>query len=222
MAAISPTAGDLLGVGINDVVQLERGSGVEFKRVTVEELLRGVPSVVPTVPVWDDLRFPAQAINPVGTLSPPDRDAVETSLPGTFLFSGSGDEMISGIAQMPHNWSRGTSIRPHIHWSKPTGSSSAVTWELRVRQLGNPGDVAGAWSDAINATLVAGDQTQSDNHLISTFGDIAMTDYIESACFAWRIYRRGSSDADNNDVRMIEFDVHYIINQLGTITEIPE
>jgi hypothetical protein len=220
VAAIDPSAGSILGVASTDVVTLERGNGVEMKRVTVEDLLRGT-GIAACVPVWDDLRFPAQAINPVGALAPPAVDEVETGFPGVFLFSGSQDNMISGIAQMPHAWSKGTAIRPHVHWSKVTGSSSAVTWELFVRQIGNPGDVAGAWSEAIAGTLVAGDQTASDNHLLTSFGEVAMTDYIESCCLAWRLYRRGSADADNNAVRLYEFDIHYQIDQLGTITEIP-
>ena len=129
---------------------------------------------------WDDLRFPAQAINPVGALAPPAVDETETGFPGCFLFSGSADQMISGVAQMPHAWKRGSTIRPHIHWSKPTGSSAAVTWELLIRHVGNPGDVAGAWSSAYTGVLVAGDQTVSNNHLLSTFGNVDMSDFIES------------------------------------------
>ena len=220
MASIDLTGGSLFGVAATDVVTLERGNGVEMKRVTVEELLRGT-GIAACVPVWDDLRFPAQAVNPVGALAPPAVDEVETAFPGTFLFSGSQDQMISGIAQLPHAWAKGTAIRPHIHWSKPTGSASAVTWQLYVRQIGNPGDVAGAWSNAIAGTIVAGDQETSDNHILSAFGDVAMTDYIESCCLAWRLYRRGTTDADNNAVRLFEFDIHYQIDQLGTITEIP-
>lgn len=219
MAAIDPTAGSIVGVAASDLLDLERGDGTALKRVTVEELLRGT-GIAACVPVWDDLRFPAQAINPVGALSPPAVDEVETGFPGTFLFSGSQDQMISGIAQLPHAWAKGTAIRPHIHWSKPTGSSSAVTWELFIRQIGNPGDVAGAWSDAIAGTIVAGDQTVNDNHILSAFGDVAMTDYIESCCLAWRLYRRGA-DAETNAVRLIEFDIHYQIDQLGTVSEIP-
>lgn len=219
MAAIDPQAGSILGVASTDVLELYRGNGQEIKRVTVEEFLRGT-GVCATVPVWDDLRFPAQSINPVGALAPPAVDETETGFPGCFLFSGSQDQMISGFGQLPHSWSRGSSIRPHIHWSKPTGSSAAVTWELFIRQIGNPGDVAGAWSNAISGTLVAGDMTVSDCHLLTSFGEVAMTDYIESAMFAWRLYRRGA-DAETNAVRLYELDVHILINQLGTINEIP-
>lgn len=96
-----------------------------------------------------------------------------------------------------------------------------VTVEELLRVIGNPGDVSGAWSDAIVAVDVAGDPTVSDNHVLSTFGDVTLTDCYESAMFAWRVYRRGSTDAESNAVRLFEFDVHYRISQMGTYPEIP-
>ena len=220
MAAITPGDGSITGVAATDVVEIEYGSGAQMKHVTVEELLRGT-GIAACVPVWDDLRFPAQSINPPGVLVGPTIEETETGFPGTLIFSGSADNIICGIAQLPHSWERGTAIRPHIHWSKPTGSSSAVTWEMFLRIVGNPGDVAGSWSSALPGTLVAGDQTTSDAQLLTSFGDFAMTDLKESAIIAWRVYRRGNTDADNNAVRLYELDFHFQINQLGTITEIP-
>lgn len=210
MAAINPTDGEILGVAASDVLELYRGNKQEVKRVTVEELLRGT-GIAACAPAWDDLRFPAQSINPPGTLTGPTIDDGETAFPGTLLFSGSADNIICGVGQLPHSWDR-SALRPHIHWSKPTGSAAAVSWELRVRVIGNPGDVSGAWSDAIVAVDVAGDQSVSDNHVLSTFGDVTLTDCYESAMFAWRVYRRGGSDAETNAVRLFEFDVHYRIS----------
>lgn len=171
---------------------------------------------------WDDLRMPVQSINPVGGINAPAQDQVESSFPGTLLFSGSRDDMVAGVFQMPHRWRRGTAIKPHIHWSKPVGSANAVTWELFLRDCKNPGEAAGAWSTAYTGTIVAGDQTVNDNHIISTFGEVAMTDREESAIMAWRIYRRGSTDAESGTARLLEFDVHFQSDKnLGTTSEIP-
>ncbi len=171
---------------------------------------------------WDDLRFPAQSINPIGTIDAPTQDQTETGFPGTLLFSGSRDDMIGGIAQMPHRWKRASLIRPHIHWSKTTGSANAVVWNLYLRVIGNPGDVAGAWSTAYTATIVAGDQTVTNNHILSTFGDVTMANLEESAVLAWRLYRRGSTDAEANTARLYELDFHIQSDKFyGTETEIP-
>ena len=61
--------------------------------------------------VWDDLRFPANAINPPGAAA----DPIRNTSTGMLEFSGSADNVIAGIAQMPHAWRAGTSIRPHLH-----------------------------------------------------------------------------------------------------------
>ena len=47
---------------------------------------------------WDDLRFPAQGINPIGAAGDPDRD----STTGLFLFDSGLTETLAGVSQMPH------------------------------------------------------------------------------------------------------------------------
>jgi len=220
MAAVTPAGGSIIGVAATDVVDLDFGNNAAMKRVTVEELLRGT-GIAACVPVWDDLRFPAQSINPPGTLDGPTVDATETGFPGTLVFVGNADRILCGVGQLPHSYQKGTPLRPHIHWSKLTGSANAVTWELFIRILGFAGDAPGAWSSALPVVTTIGDPTVTDQLLISTFGEVTMTDQRESSMFGWRLYRRGSTDADNASVRLFEFDVHFQIDKLGTIPEIP-
>jgi hypothetical protein len=170
---------------------------------------------------WDDLRFAANGIDPLGAATDATRVVSLTGYTGGLSFAGNAENIIAVIAQMPHAWKRASAIRPHIHWTKPTGSANAVTWELFYRIVGNPGDVAGAWSSAQAGTLVAGDQTVSDGHLLTSFPEIDMTNYIESAILYIRIHRQGGTDADNNAVILHEFDIHYQTDKAGTNAEIP-
>jgi hypothetical protein len=174
---------------------------------------------------WDDLRFPVQSINLSGATAPPSTETDTAKVPGSLLFSGTLDNSVTIIAQMPHRWKRGTVIRPHIHWCKPTGSSNTVVWQLTYRIIGNPDEAPGAWSSPITGTLVAGTQTTSDNNLLTSFGDIAMTDKEESAIVAFvltRAAQSSGSDNDTNAVRLYEFDIHYQSDKpLGTTDEIP-
>jgi hypothetical protein len=172
--------------------------------------------------LWDDLRFPSQGINPAGSAAPPAVDDVLTSFPGTLLFSGTLENVIAGVAQMPHAWAPGTTIKPHIHWSKPVGSANAVDWVFYYRKLGFAGDAAEAWVGPIAGTLAVGDPTVTDEHLITSFGDVAMTGYRESTCFNWQIRRLGNTDADSGTARLYEFDVHYQVSKHGTVSDIPE
>ena len=170
---------------------------------------------------WDDLRFPAQSINPAGAINAATIIDVETTFPGCLSFSGSADNMVAGVAQMPHAWNRGTAVRPHIHWIKPTGSSAAVTWQLYYRRA-DVGQTFEGWQGPLTGTTVAGDPGISNQQLITTFGALDMTGYEESVILAWRLYRRGSTDAENNAVTLLEFDIHYRTDKAGTVNEIPD
>jgi len=170
---------------------------------------------------WDDLRFPANGINPVGAIADPVLDATETGFPGTLLFSGSTDNMSAITAQMSHTWKVGTAISPHIHWSKPVGSASETVWQLYYRKMGNVGDVAESWVGPITGTLTANGVAVSDKHCITSFGSIDMTGGRESTMICFRLYRRGASDADNGTARLYEFDVHYQKNKQGTFLPFP-
>lgn len=170
---------------------------------------------------WDDLRFPAQGINPAGAADAPTVDTALTGYPGTLLFSGSQDNIIAGIAQMPHAWKAGTAVKPHIHWSKPVGSASAADWVLYYRILGSPGDAHGALVGPVAGTLVAGTATVANSMLLTAFGSIDLTGQKESTCLAWQIRRLGNTDADSGTARLFEFDLHYQTDKSGTVNEFP-
>jgi hypothetical protein len=179
---------------------------------------------------WDDLRMPAQAINPVGGASDPAVDNTEsTGVPGTLLFSGTADNMVGIVFQMPHAWvanvpladgSTSGVVRPHIHWAKTTATTGAVSWEMYYRVLGNPGDTMTAWSSAIAGTEAV-TSTGDGVHGLTSFGDVTLDGYKSSCLVAVRLYRRGSADAYPSQARLFEFDVHYRVARLGTKTEIP-
>lgn len=212
MAAVKPGTERIDGVAATDALQLDAGDGRPVKTATVGEVI-GFG--------WDDLRFPAQGINPIGAASDPAVDTTLADFPGTMLFAGNAENIVAGIAQMPHAWQPGTTIKPHIHWSKPTGSASAVAWEFYYRHLGSPGDAPGDWVGPVSGTIAAGDQSVSNQHVLSSFGDVDMTGKRESTCIAWQIRRQGGTDDDNGTARLIEFDIHYFAVKCGTPSPFP-
>lgn len=171
---------------------------------------------------WDDLRFPVQGVNPAGTAAPPTIDETLTDFPGTLLFAGNQENIIAGVAQMPHAWRAQSDIKPHIHWSKPVGSAAAVGWEFYYRHIGFPGDATEDWVGPVAGTLVAGDPTVSDAHCITSFGAVEMTGRRESSVICWQVRRQGATDADNGQARLFEFDIHYQVDKAGSVSEIPE
>lgn len=170
---------------------------------------------------WDDMRFPMNAVNPVGVVGEATRIVDLSGYTGALSFAGNAENVCTGIGQMPHAWKRESAIRPHIHWTLPTGSANAVDWRLYIRVIGNPGDTAGAWSSALTPTATIGDQTVSDEHLLTYWDPIVMTGLIESAVIYWRLHRLGNTDANNDAAICHELDFHYQTDKAGTDSEIP-
>lgn len=171
-------------------------------------------------PRWDDLRFPAQGINPAGQTDAPSVDT--TTFPGTLLFSGSTVNLIAGVAQMPHAWERATSIHPHVHWAKTTSAAGGVVWEM-CYSIADIGGIFGAYSAWVAATDVVLDSNTANKQALASWPAITMTGYKESTMVAWQIRRNVAATADNYaaNARFFEMDFHYRVGKLGTTTEIP-
>jgi len=169
---------------------------------------------------WEDLRFPVQAINPPGQASDPD---VETTT-GMLLFAAASTELVFGVAQMPHAWKEGTTIIPHVHWSKTTSAGGNVLWQLDYEVVAN-GAVAtlayGEQLQSVAAVTGTPDGDTANEVLISSFGDLAMTGKTVSCLIIWKLSRIGGDGTDTYgaDARLFELDFHYEIDSFGSNEE---
>lgn len=169
---------------------------------------------------WEDLRFPAQGLNPPGAPA----DATPDPNTGALSFAGNADNVIVGIAQMPHRWNAGTGIRPHIHLRFPTSASGKNTrWKLEYDIANVNGDFtnnSGTFTDG--GTITVENPANVKKHVIASFNEINMTGFTDSCIILWKISRLASSDAADNDTNaahMLEFDIHYRANNHGTFSE---
>jgi hypothetical protein len=196
------------------------GPGVKFVRVAVAGVASDFKRISTQVH-WEDLRFPAQGINPPGAVSDPD---VELTT-GMLLFAPNATEVVMGVAQMPHAWKEGSVIVPHVHWQKTTSAPGDVLWRFNYDTIVNPGEVSPlTYLTEIDAlTPVAGtpDDNTAGRNLISSFGEVEMTDKRISTCILWRLARIGGNAADTYgaDARLVEFDIHYQTDQDGSELE---
>jgi len=173
---------------------------------------------------WDDLKFPATAINPPGQATDPDVEA-DT---GLLLFAAAGTELIFTLAQMPHAWSEGSDISPHVHWTKTTSAAGDVAWKLRyqILPIGQVGSGTGVDGGTVTSPVSGTpDNDTAWEHLITSFDGIQMSDassvYGLSTCILFELTRVGGDAADTYgaDARLLEFDVHYQIDSLGSESE---
>lgn len=168
---------------------------------------------------WEDLRFPATGFNPAGSTAPP--GVLTTN--GLLSFSGTVDNIIGGVAQMPHAWKEGTPISPHIHLVFPTGATANTRWQLEY----NIGNVDGDFTtDSVTYTtlpvITVANPNNVARHVLADFDDIPMAGHTISACVLWRLTRLAASDGaddDTNACTFIEFDLHYERDSPGSSLE---
>ena len=169
---------------------------------------------------WDDLKFPASAINPPGTVGVPGRDTGD----GCFLFDNVQTEILFCQAQMPHGWDEGTAVHPHVHWAKTTSAAGNVAWLLEYAIADVGGIFPAAFTSlGIKTTTVAGtpDTNEARKHLITALGPIDMTGYKLSCMIKFKLSRIGGDAGDTYaaDAKMFEFDVHYLKDATGSTEE---
>lgn len=172
-------------------------------------------------PRWDDLRFPAQGINPAGSPAPA---GVDTAT-GALSFAGNKDNVIGGVAQMPHAWAPGTTVRPHIHLRFPTSAVADTRWSFGYDRANVGEDFSNASGTyTALATITVANPQNVNRHVIAGFGDLSMAGFRESAIILWKISRLAQSDAadnDTNDCLLAEFDIHFQVQKTGTVAEYP-
>ncbi len=169
---------------------------------------------------WDDLRFSAGNITPIGASGNPGISNADDEYLGTLLFDAAATEKIHVIAQMPHSWKEGSDIEPHIHWMKTVTGSGNVYWQYEVA-IANPGaafsavDTQGAYTE----TTTTGSSSEEDTfHFLTPLPTISMSGKKISCILLIRIARVGGNGNDNyaNDARLLEFDIHYQVDSFGS------
>jgi hypothetical protein len=160
---------------------------------------------------WEDLRFPAQAINPPGAASDPTVDTDDACL----VFSKSAQNIIAGVAQLPHSWKLGTPIEVHIHWQIPTDANGNVVWRFEYACA----DLLGTFPASYTSTdvTVAVDEYGVRQHIISELVWLTPGTNI-SAMIKWKLSRMGAATGDTYDdtVKLLELDFHYQIDSVGS------
>jgi len=164
--------------------------------------------------VWDDLRFPATAVNPPGAVSDPDFDATNIG----WLFDDGTTETLMMIGQMPHARKPDSDIELHLHWEPTNTNTDTVYWQILYKWT-NIGSVEQAgWDTLIVKAAGAG---TAYHHTLSDFGTIDGTGMNLSSIISMKLSRVGghSSDGYNADALLKEFDIHYEIDRLGSRNE---
>lgn len=182
------------------------------------------------VPMYNDLRTPFLS-STAGGSNPPSasrfaRNAAGTSQ-GVFcnLFPSDNTERESYITlQLPHEYSEGTILYPHMHYSLVnTGTlyTGQTKWglEYTYAPLGGTFQSTTTIIDATSSTLNS--TNDSYKHLILQFPSITLTDLNISSMLVCRIFRYAANNGDTygGGIFALEFDMHYQSDTAGSRTQ---
>jgi hypothetical protein len=162
----------------------------------------------------DDLAWPATGLNPAGFASPATVDAES----GFLDFANNAENTASASGtQLPHSWVEGTVVEAHVHWVKKAAGSGNVLWQLQY-SFARIGETFPALQTLRSSTATVADPGTGDHHLVTSFGEIAMTGKGISTCAKIIIKRIGGDAADSysNVAQLVSFDLHILKDSLGS------
>jgi hypothetical protein len=164
--------------------------------------------------VWTDLVFPVNTLKTVGQADKPDFIPANISL----SFPEDTTEMVGIIVQMPHQWAPGTTIFPHVHWRQTENQN--VDWRIAYKWW-NIGDLEPTgYSYCVISTRTQVYQAGTQHQLSTNTNGISGLGKTLSSILMIKLYRK--SDNSTGEQQLLQFDIHYMINKLGSRTETNE
>lgn len=183
--------------------------------------------------ILDDLRVPATTTKLGGTKDP--GFSVFTTngagSQGVFLywFDSGIEEEVYCVVQLPHSYKLNTTIVPHVHWTPKitadgTPANQVVRWGLEYvwadtgQSFGNTVIVYGSTHTPADANVVAG---KSYYTAFTTITPSASQGQGLSSMLICRVFRDATSPTDNyeHDAGLLEFDMHFGLDTVGSRTE---
>lgn len=169
------------------------------------------------VGVWDDLRFPASQLGRPASNSAQLNDSYFSGQVLDFT-SGNKDQTVQFNAQMPHSWQEETDVDLHLHTTGSLDATGTVQWV---------GTYTWASIDASFATEIDFSVTQDvsvgdDWHMFADLVDITGDDQFFSSMLIMSVTRQGTSASDTygGDIHLLEADLHYISDTVGSREEL--
>ena len=162
---------------------------------------------------WDDLCFPATAINPPGIASDPTFDTTNIG----WAFSASATNLLFLIAQLPHSYKEGSDLKAHIHWEPSNTNTGNVLWRLSYRWR-NDGETAAALTN-VDILVPAGGTALTLQ--VNGFAAISKPNALISSMLDMTLTRLGADGTDTFTGTAIlkEFDIHYLKDSSGSVSE---
>jgi len=164
--------------------------------------------------LWDDLR--CSLISGIVGANTPALTAFRSTVQA-YAFSASQVNEVFFDVQLPHGWSKGSVLHPHVHWSP--GNSTATTvvrWELEYTWA----NIGAAFGTSTVLTVDAAAGGVAYGHQLTAFGTIDGTGKTDSSVLMCRIARLGNhaNDTYPNTAFGLSVDFHIQYDSMGDPT----
>ncbi|HKK62043.1 MAG TPA: hypothetical protein VJ951_05760 [Bacteroidales bacterium] len=183
-----------------------------FLNDTLENIIQNVAEKN----LWNDVRVSATAVKTGGS-APGFGSFGSSGNLKTYLFSSSSDEEVHFNIQMPHGVKLGTKIYPHVHWAPTTGDAGTVCWKLEYEWANVKSDNSSDYTFGAPSTIDGTDTTNSTawEHFATELDEINI-DFNLSSMLVCRLYRDTSEDTYGADAALLEFDIHVLLDSIGS------
>lgn len=170
-------------------------------------------------PRWEALRMPATAVHAAGSNQPSfavfASDSAGSTGVFTYLFDSSTANEVFFHLQLPHAYKLGSNLRFRVHWAPTDADTGYVLWGLEYT-LAN---VSTTFGDTLILEATATAHGAARFHHLTELGENTASDTLIAAMLLCRLYRKGSSDTYAGKAALLEFDVHYQLDELGSQLE---
>jgi len=164
---------------------------------------------------WDDIRAPGLAMRTNATAP----DLID--LGGGILaygFAGGGTtEQVYGALQIPHTYKQGTTLHPHVHYARTDTATGSAVWAIDYTVT----DIDELFVATARLSAVTS-PTSGYGHKYLDLGDISGSGISGvSAMLMFRLFRPSDDSHDDypSDMALLEFDMHYQVDSLGSDAE---
>jgi len=177
---------------------------------------------------WEDMRIVPGAFTFPGAADP----VLDSWQPGgsgtTFMvYVFAKNDYVNATCQIPHTYKQGSDLKPHIHWTPRNRGVSEngnnVGWKVDY-SIANPD---GTFGPSITVDLQDTCNGVNHRHEITRSGIISGTGIQISSILQLKIYRSdtGADDTWAGTIAsqlpaLLEFDIHFEINELGSEQEL--
>jgi hypothetical protein len=168
--------------------------------------------------VWDDLRVSGNSFDK--NVNAPSLLAFGASgglLAYQFTGTGVTVNQVYFALQIPHSYKLGTNLCPHVHWTPTTTDAGNVVWQLEYAWQ----DLGAVFSPVTPIEIVDATSGVAWKHQLAEFPEISGAGAQLSSMLICRLFRdpAHASDTYEHDAALLEFDIHFQANTLGSREE---